>query len=42
MIPGRCAVFEVSVGQKLVYTKEQTGKHPDFHELLRSLMQLLS
>jgi selenoprotein W-related protein len=40
LIPSRGGVFEVIAGDKLVYSKKETGRHTDYDEvgpLLREL-----
>lgn len=33
LIPSRGGVFEVIVGEKLVYSKKETGRHTDYDEV---------
>ena len=33
LIPSGGGVFEVTVGDKLVYSKKQTGRHTDYDEV---------
>ena len=33
LLPSRGGVFEVTVGDELVYSKEATGRHTDYAEL---------
>ena len=33
LLPSRGGVFEVTVGDELVYSKKETGRHTDYAEL---------
>jgi selenoprotein W-related protein len=41
LIPGGGGAFEVKVGDKLVYSKLQTGRHTDANELRPLIMAAL-
>jgi selenoprotein W-related protein len=41
LIPSRGGVFEVMVGDELVYSKKETGRHAEYNEVLRSVRELI-
>jgi len=42
LIPGGGGVFEITVGDTLVYSKKATGKHPTYEEVGPQLRNRLS
>jgi selenoprotein W-related protein len=42
LIPSSGGVFEVTVGDELVYSKKATGRHPEPAEVLEAVRQTLS
>jgi selenoprotein W-related protein len=42
LIPGRGGVFEVEVGEELVYSKKATGRHAEYDEVAGPIRGLLS
>jgi selenoprotein W-related protein len=40
LIPSSGGVFEVTVGDELVYSKKNTGRHADFEEVLTRVRDL--
>lgn len=41
LIPGGGGVFEITVGDRLVYSKKATGQHPTYEEIQPQLHNLL-
>jgi selenoprotein W-related protein len=41
IIPSRGGVFEVTVGDQLVYSKKKTGRHGEYDEILASARPLV-
>jgi selenoprotein W-related protein len=41
LIPSRGGVFEVVVGDDLIYSKKQTGRHAEYDEVLRAARALI-
>ncbi len=37
LIPSRGGVFEVMLDDALVYSKKETGRHPEFDDVLREI-----
>ena len=42
LIPSRDGVFEVVVGDELVYSKKKTGRHPDYEEISTAIRKLFA
>jgi selenoprotein W-related protein len=42
LIPSRGGVFEVTVGDDLVYSKKETGRHAEVGEVLEAVRRILS
>jgi selenoprotein W-related protein len=42
LIPSGGGVFEVMVGDDLIYSKKQTGQHPDFDDVVADVRKKLS
>jgi selenoprotein W-related protein len=41
LIPSRGGVFEVMLGDDLIYSKKATGRHAEYDEVLRSARELI-
>jgi selenoprotein W-related protein len=39
LVPGRGGVFEVWAGDRLIFSKKQTGRYPTADEILAALVQ---
>ena len=42
IIPSRGGVFEVIVGDSLVFSKKQTGRHAEYEEILAAARPLIN
>lgn len=42
LIPSGGGVFEVMVGDNLIYSKKATGQHPEFDDVVGEVRKLLS
>jgi selenoprotein W-related protein len=42
LIPSRGGVFEVMLGDELLFSKKETGRHAEFDDVLKSLRTRLS
>ena len=41
LIPGRGGVFEVTIGEDLIYSKKATGRHAEYEEVAREVRERL-